>query len=378
MALDALAYRNRENETYANAPARIRPRLEAANPKRLYVEGEGHEWLRTRISHDWYRQNATANIESLTAADIQKLSADDIAILINQVRSPSDQAFSEIMKRPWLDLRHTDLTGVELDSPFFEGGELSDVNLSRSKLHFASLARAGLARSRILGSLFGSDLRGANLECADVRKTDLGRADLRDAWMSGGNFSKSNFWKTNLEGAYLLLADMTEVQSMSGARLDNVIAFGADFTDAWIEGDLSENVCMQRAFLRRAEMKGAHLRGVDLRYSDLRDADLRQAKLRGADLRGTILDGAQIEGVDLSIADLRDANLTNAIGKPLRMTGAKVNGQTKLPKDLQDQFNDQLSWVHEWPFISMPCTLGNRSDDERKVLTTEEQTPDKQ
>src|SRR5262249_3078881 len=56
MALNALAYRTRQNETRENVPARMLPQLDGANPQFDPNKREGHEWARRYINLAWYRK----------------------------------------------------------------------------------------------------------------------------------------------------------------------------------------------------------------------------------------------------------------------------------------------------------------------------------
>jgi hypothetical protein len=124
---------------------------------------------------------------------------------------------------------------------------------------------------------------------------------------------------------------MTEVETMSGARLDDVIAYRADFSRANITGKERGRVCIEHAFLEEAKCRCAVLRGVDLRDADLQDADFTNAQLLGTDLRGAKLNGAIVAGADLSRADLRGVDLTQVVGKPSSIAGALVDEETRLP-----------------------------------------------
>jgi uncharacterized protein YjbI with pentapeptide repeats len=362
IALNALAYRNQQNETFANVPIRMRPRLKATNPVPEPNSQEAHDWVRHSINHEWLRTAPRSKAQDRE--------------LINEIQYPVGRGFPAVMRRPWLDLAHTNLTGVELRGAFFEGGDFHEADISFSYLSSTSFAEANLKESQIhRAHLFGADLRGANLERVDMQATELGRSDLRDTWMSGGRFSWSNFWEANLTGAYLVAADMTNLETMGGARLDNVVAFRADFSKSAVAGnDASEIVCMQHAFLKQARMRETDLRGVDLRSSELQGADLSHARLRGADLRGTNLDGANIDGADLSDADLRGVDLTNTIGTPSRVTGAKVNNATKLVLSWPTALAKQVILRPESLDADEQCTTRERNDAERSALV-EDQSP---
>ena len=240
--------------------------------------------------------------------------------------------YPEIIRRPWLNVSGSALQGLEAASGFLEGGNLSRSDLSFGDLSGGSLARVDLSGSWLVGTdLFGADLRGANLQEADLRGADIGRANLRRSWMSGGDFHRANFWEADLSEAFLLAADMSEVETMAGAHLEDIIAYRADFSRATISERQGEPVHMQRAFLEEARFRCAVVNAVDLRSADLQDADFTNAQLIGADLRGANLNGTILAGADLSKADLRGVDLTRSTGVPSKVDGALVNNQTKLP-----------------------------------------------
>jgi hypothetical protein len=109
-----------------------------------------------------------------------------IARRLPSARTPSD---------PWLDLRETDLGGVELwnskplqavdfwganlEQARFWSAELQDVKLERARLHGASFWNAHLCANV---SLKGACLRGADLRNADLRgAADLVQAQIDEA-----------------------------------------------------------------------------------------------------------------------------------------------------------------------------------------------------
>jgi uncharacterized protein YjbI with pentapeptide repeats len=358
-ALTALATRNRENETKSNAPVRFRVQLDSANGVPVLPEAKNSRYYTLKTIAAWHREWKR---DGTTASDRQLLAENQESVLT---------AYPEVLRRPWLNLSNSELLGLDAGAGFLEGG-----NLSRSDLSFGMLARANLAVADLSGSwlvgadLFAADLRGASLQEADVRGADLGRANLSQSWMSGGTFHRANFWQADLSKAFLLATDMTEVETMSGARLDDIVAYRADFSRAKIAGKETDRVCMERAFLEEAKLRCAVLNGADLRDADLEGADFTNAQLIGADLRGARFSGTIVTGVDLSRADLRGVDLTHAVGKPASIHGALVDEGTKLPwSDGQTEMRPDFLGVHRILSALHRCTTVRSSDDEiDKVL----------
>jgi uncharacterized protein YjbI with pentapeptide repeats len=363
-AITAIATRNRKNETKSNAPARFRVQIETAN-NHLVAESKHSRRYTLRTIAEWHSQWEK---HAPTESNRQLLQENQESVLT---------AYPDVLRRPWLNLADSELPGLDADSGFLEGGNLSRSNLSFGLLPGAKLAMADLSESWLVGAdLFGADLRGASLQEADVRGADLGRTNLRQSWMSGASFHRANFWQADLSGAYLIASDMTEVWTMSGARLDDVIAYRADFSRAKIGDKEAGRVCMQRAFLEEAKFRCAVLNGVDLRGADLQDADLTNAQLLGADLRDAQFDGTILVGANLSRTDLRGVDLSRSVGTPSSIEGALVDDRTKLPwsrattKASQDFFGIQRAWSR-----AQGCSTQRGLNDE--IEKTLKNTPDR-
>jgi uncharacterized protein YjbI with pentapeptide repeats len=163
---------------------------------------------------------------------------------------------------------------------------------------------------------------------------------------------------------------MTEVETMSGAHLDDIVAYRADFSRAKIAGKENDRVCMERAFLEEAKLRCAVLNGADLRDADLEDADFTNAQLIGADLRGAKFSGTIVTGVDLSRVDLRGVDLTLAVGKPASLHDALVEEGTKLPwSDGQLERRPDFLGMHRILSAMHRCnTVRSRDDEIGKVL----------
>lgn len=314
-ALAALANRSRKLEDLSSPPARFETLVESMPRTPSSSETPRTKVIRY-IDSNWWRQDRRESNDQL----------------INEVQTARGSEFINIQTRPWLNLSYADLRGAEAESAWFEGGNLRQTNLTFSRLAGANLAKSTLAGAWIVGAnLFGTDLRGADLQFADVRGSDLGHAKLSRAWMSGAKFSRANFWQADLEGAYLIATDMTDLETASGANLDQIVAYRSNFSDANVAGDFNFGVCMRNAFLREAKFDRANLRGVDLSGSDLRDARLVGAKLLSADLRNTRLAEADLTGADLSQADLRGVDLSHTRGVPKSLIASLADNETKLP-----------------------------------------------
>ena len=154
---------------------------------------------------------------------------------------------------------------------------------------------------------------------------------------------------------------------MSGANLDGMVGYRANFGKANVAGDGGYGVCMRDAFLKEADFEEAILAGVNLRRSMLDDARMQGANLRAVDLREARLDGTDLEGADLSGADLRNTDLSKTKGVPRSVVGAFVNTTTTFPASWSGGLRASLS--QNAPSVERPedCT-SRRSVAERKAL----------
>jgi uncharacterized protein YjbI with pentapeptide repeats len=215
-----------------------------------------------------------------------------------------------IMHRQWLDLSRSELIQADFRNLNFAGGKLSDSDFSFSSFALGKFAKVNFQRSSLIGSdMYRMDLRESDMRWADARGSHLEQADLRSASLSGANFSRADLWEADLRNAVMIATILQNVETMSGANMQGITAFRADFTNAHIAGDGHESVCMDDSYLRESSFRGADLRGVDLRHAQLQGAHLEKADLRGADLRSATLDYADIDGADLRRAKLDGASL---------------------------------------------------------------------
>ncbi|HLJ88543.1 MAG TPA: pentapeptide repeat-containing protein [Candidatus Angelobacter sp.] len=369
-AIKAIASRSPKNESAENVPERYKALFDSAN-KDLYRgrEAPRHNVLRI-IATNWRGKHQTES---------GKQRAESNKRLLDEIQYAMFSGFREIVRRPWLNLSHAEMAGVEVDSGFLEGGDLGQSDLSFGSLSGAKLARADLHSSWLVGSnFFAADLRGANLEYADTRGANFGKTNLQEAWMPGASFRRSNFWRADLSRAYLVASDFREVKTMSGARLDDIVAYRADFSRADISGDGNEQVCMRRAFLAEAKLCCSDLRGVDLRDADLEKADLTNAQLSGADLRGANFNGTKIGGADMSRTDLRGVDLSHAAGIPMTIEGAHIDQQTILPPQLppgnkKGLVPDNSFKFPEWLRVGGAdhCTEKRTAEERGKLFPTE-------
>jgi uncharacterized protein YjbI with pentapeptide repeats len=354
-ALTALGSRSRDNERIESIPARFKAQWESANPPLEPNQPPLRDRVIRYINDYWYHQHRT----------------DSNRQLVGEVEVGADSSikFPEIANRPWLNLSHTSLVGAELAAPFLEGANLTRSDLSFSTLTHARLAKTLFTESWLVGvTLYGDDLRAANLEHADVRGSDLGQADLREAWMSGGDFSRANFWKANLSGAYLIASEMRELQTVSGAQLNDVVGYRADFSAASLRGDGGEAVCMLRAFLKEANFQNALMNGIDLRDSELQDAGFGDAVLHAVDLRGAKLDGATLSRTDLSGADLRGVDLSKTNGVPLTLERARTDSTTMLPHSWPPKLTSKAVVTTVQASRGLECTPSERTPEQRSAI----------
>jgi uncharacterized protein YjbI with pentapeptide repeats len=153
----------------------------------------------------------------------------------------------------------------------------------RIAINVRKLNRAGVRTGIRLSEAF---LEGVNLKEAQLRSSDMWGADFTDAVLEGCDLSGSNVGGGIFDRAHLQRANLCHVDGR-----------GATFPDAELK----------YTDFRKSDLRGVDLTSADLQFANLADADLRHGILLGASLRQAVLTGADLRG-----ADLRDANLENA------------------------------------------------------------------
>ena len=156
--------------------------------------------------------------------------------------------------------------------------DLSDVDLSNSKLSNANLSSTDLRRS----ILKNTDFRAANLVRADLRAANINKAGFNLAKLREANFSEAyirecDLSEADLKRAYFIRADLIRV-------------------DLW-ETDLT-----------RADFRWAYLIGTDLKQANLARADLRWAYLSESNLSGANLNKANLIKASIIKTNLHHTN----------------------------------------------------------------------
>ncbi len=173
------------------------------------------------------------------------------------------------------------------------GADLTDADLSGADLTLAQLPGASLLRAKLpQAKLTLTNLKGANLERANLIQAHLERATLTQA--------------------RLIAADLTAAQlphsKLREARMRQVIADGANFSEADLRDVEAQEARLIAANLSHADLQGADLTGASLMGANLQEANLQDVSLQGADLREVQLRGANLAGTNLAGALLAQEN----------------------------------------------------------------------
>jgi uncharacterized protein YjbI with pentapeptide repeats len=201
-----------------------------------------------------------------------------------------------------LDLRSTQLSGVDLSG--LSGDRL---DLSGANLRGASLREARLGGCR----LQGAQLQGADWAGAVVRMCALDGAHGAGASFDGARIEDSSATGADLEGASFRKAKLTE------SSFERAVLREAVFENAQGEG-----VVFRGADLSSGKLLGAKLDDADFRGADLRGADLSGGRFRAADFRGALLEGARLDGADFDRARFDAGEGPREASAP---TGAKAD-----------------------------------------------------
>lgn len=139
------------------------------------------------------------------------------------------------------------------------------------------------------------DLRRSNLEGMDLSDYNLDLANLEEANLSGAILNKAEMWTANLTKAVLrdaiLIDTYLEMANLYGADLT-----GANLTVAWLRGTNLHRTNFANANLFRADLQGA-----DIVRTNFEGANLSEAKIFGISAWEVNLEGAN--QTDLRITD---------------------------------------------------------------------------
>ncbi len=219
-------------------------------------------------------------------------------------------------KRQILDIRETDLRGIELI-----GANLQEINLEFANLADAHIQSANLRNA----NLTNANLCNANLNFGNLNGADLERANLTDAVLFKANLSAAFFVNANLTRARLVEADLRR------AILEEAILEGADLMDANLQG----------AILSKAKLCNSKLNGTDLRGADLSDANF--LRIHALD---HLMALAVIESLKNSGQSVDEWVSTNQLAYAAQcLEGAIIDQDTNFPDWLQEYKDDRLKGV---------------------------------
>jgi hypothetical protein len=118
-----------------------------------------------------------------------------------------------------IDLRRTNLHGVDLTNALFDGAWLRESLLTEAQLRGSSLRGAWLSAAH----LDGADLDSANLEGARLREAVLDDAILKGARLVGANVEGASFRGTWLAGAQFSRDQLSPTQRTEANGVRNVV-----------------------------------------------------------------------------------------------------------------------------------------------------------
>ena len=179
-----------------------------------------------------------------------------------------------------------------------------------------------ISRGSTIVSLHKADLRHANLSHIELRNTCFDNSFLRFSSLAGADLSRSSFKNailadSDISGANLAEANL-ERSDLSGSVLNEISAPQA----------IVHNVILLGSQLRNANLDGSDLRCSNFEKTDLRGASLKNSDLRGAsfmdaDLRGADLSNSTIGSWSCSENQLRETSFSKSIinNRPISNSG---------------------------------------------------------
>lgn len=203
----------------------------------------------------------------------------------------------------------------------------------------AELWRATQPRYRV-------DLRRTNLRGVDLSHGMFARADLRQADLTGAMAPRADMSGARLEGAVLTGALLSSARlagaALDGAWLQGAILRWADLPAARLNGAHLDGVYADRAQLEGADLHSAGLAGAILREARLEGANLRSTEALAVEFYNAQLSGASLHTAFLQDADITGANLVAAVIQGTHLEGADLSSVSLDVAFLGNlSFNDQ-------------------------------------
>ncbi len=265
-----------------------------------------------------------------------------------------------------VDLSQADLTNALLDRANLRGARLEQADLENASLKETLMVDADLCRARLVNAKApGAGFAAARLVAANLEEATLSGADFKGAFLKNARFAKASLEGTDLTGADVEGADFSDANLghalLRGLNLTATRLTGARFVGANLSGCQLEGTVLPNADFRRAQFRGAGLAEIEWEGADLRGADLREVvfhlgssrsglvnsptpcegsrtgfytddyneqdfkspeEIRIANLCNADLRDAKIDGVDFYLVDLRGALLDRDQVPHLRRCGA--------------------------------------------------------
>lgn len=161
---------------------------------------------------------------------------------------------------------------------------------------------------------FRNDLGIINLRYTNLSGVDLSSLYLSKSNLSGANLSNAEFYETNLSGADLRKADLSKVKLWEGTISRELVRLNnhwiADLSNAKLEGAKFYNADLSYMNLSGLNFSNIHLENAILTKSELFNTNFSNAFLTNVNLSQTAL-----YKTNFSNAHLEFAYLTNATNK---------------------------------------------------------------
>ncbi|MFT5485399.1 MAG: hypothetical protein ACI9JL_003948 [Paracoccaceae bacterium] len=313
-------------------------------------------WLAVTIGAIWLVTVKGLMISNylLHERKIDLMRVDLAASDLRDVRLINSHLEGAILKRA--NLQRADLSLANLTTADLDDANLRAANLRNTTLTGASLQNALLQPQKVNGVSTPADLRyakirNANLTNAQMQWVELAEAEFIDSVLTGANLMHARMSpgtvisRSNLEGAYLIKADMTNIVMensnltgaiLIGARLDNASLSHSTFIESQLTKASLRGASLDHADLSRALIINATLANADLRDARLTGAILLSTVMNDADLTGANLDGAQMSRTILRAAIMDNTSVVKAFLVEANLAGARLRKSDLTSSDFKD------------------------------------------
>ncbi len=244
---------------------------------------------------------------------------------------------------------------ANLDGASFEGVDISGVNMQGAIVRGTNFKDAVLTRANLEGAV----ISGAEFKNTDLRGADFQNANIGQATHSGIIGRTESVEPTTFEGCMIdganfknatIRCDFRDVTTKATPEGHQEYGFGADFTNATLNGSTFKGCVLNDTHFNGAGMENCTFRGAEMRYCDFSEAHMAGASIEqmykhnsSQQMDSRVLTSAQKEYIESDLTcskftgtDLSNAQFTHSNLEFCSFTNATMKNAVFMYSNMQD------------------------------------------